>query len=155
MQVAPRPIHRSPASSNSGVVGLMLLLRVAVLALSACNPEMEDHNFAAVNDLRSSVGVGTLARSAELNLKAQLQADRVADAGRIFHSASLSEGVTGGWAVIGENVAAAGSIDQAMEALTDSPGHYDNMVNPAFTEMGVGVTVRNGTVYLVQVFVGR
>ena len=60
-----------------------------------------------------------------------------------------------GWRVIGENVAVAGSIEQAQSALEQSPGHLANMVNAKFTEVGIGVTVSKGRVYVVQVFVGR
>ncbi|MEZ5256830.1 MAG: CAP domain-containing protein [Ilumatobacteraceae bacterium] len=79
----------------------------------------------------------------------------MAQNGTIFHSADLSDGVSPGWTAIGENVAAAGSIEAAQRALEQSPDHYENLVNPDFKELGVGVTVRNGTVYLVQIFVGR
>ncbi|MGD9750994.1 MAG: CAP domain-containing protein, partial [Acidimicrobiia bacterium] len=32
--------------------------------------------------------------------------------------------------------------------------HYANIVNPAFTSMGVGVVVSNGTVWIAYVFAG-
>ena len=43
----------------------------------------------------------------------------------------------------------------AQRALEASPGHYENMVNPAFNQVGIGITVRNGITYVVQVFVSR
>lgn len=138
-----------------GTYALMILLAVAALFLSACNPELEDTDAGLINQLRSSVGVGELTRAADINLKAQLHADLMAQNGTIFHSADLSDGVSPGWTAIGENVAAAGSIEAAQRALEQSPDHYENLVNPDFKELGVGVTVRNGTVYLVQIFVGR
>ena len=49
----------------------------------------------------------------------------------------------------------AGSIEQAQAALEASPDHYVNMTNGAYNEMGVGVTIRDGVVYLVQIFVSR
>ena len=138
-----------------GTIGAAALALVLTLILSACSPELEDRDFALVNNLRSSVGVGQLARSGELNSKAQRQADKMAAQGTIFHSKSLSSGVSAGWSNIGENVAMAGSIEDAQKALENSPGHYENMTNGAYTQMGVGVTVKNGTVFLVQVFVAR
>ena len=108
-----------------------------------------------VNDLRARHGVPALARSGELNAKARAQADRMAARGRIYHSTNLAAGVSPGWRLIGENVAVAGRIEQAQAALEKSPGHLANMVNGQFTEMGVGVTVSNGRVYVVQVFVSR
>ena len=96
-----------------------------------------------------------LGRSGELNNKAQAQADRMANRGRIYHSTNLAAGVSPGWQLIGENVAVAGSIEQAQSALEASPGHLANMLNGGFTEVGIGVTNSNGRVYVVQVFVGR
>jgi uncharacterized protein YkwD len=135
--------------------GLIAIVVVAIFALVACNPQAEDQDFAMINSLRARSGVPALARSAELNAKARAQADRMASRGRIYHSSNLASGVSPGWRVIGENVAVAGSIEQAQSALEQSPGHLANMVNGKFTEVGIGVTVSKGRVYVVQVFVGR
>lgn len=136
-------------------LGVIVGVLVAAVALSACNPAAEDQDFGMVNALRARHGVPQLARSGELNAKARAQADRMASRGRIYHSTNLAAGVSPGWRLIGENVAVAGSIEQAQAALERSPGHLGNMVNGQFTEMGVGVTVSNGRVYVVQVFVSR
>ena len=134
---------------------VLAIVVVAIFALVACNPQAEDQDFAMLNSLRARSGVPALGRSAELNAKARAQADRMAERGRIYHSSNLAAGVSPGWRVIGENVAVAGSIEQAQTALEQSAGHLANMVNPQFTEVGVGVTVSRGRVYVVQVFVGR
>jgi len=125
------------------------------MALVACNPQAEDQDFGMINSLRSRNGVAQLGRSAELNAKARAQADRMASRGRIYHSSNLASGVSPGWRVIGENVAVAGSIDEAQAALEQSSGHLANMLNAQFTEVGIGVTASKGRVYVVQVFVGR
>jgi uncharacterized protein YkwD len=135
--------------------GILAAVVVAGLTLVACNPAAEDADYAMVNTLRANSGLAQLGRSAELNGKARAQADRMASRGRIYHSSNLAAGVSPGWRLIGENVAVAGSIEEAQQALEQSPGHLANMVNPEFTEMGVGVTVSRGRVYVVQVFVGR
>jgi uncharacterized protein YkwD len=49
----------------------------------------------------------------------------------------------------------AGTLEDAQRALERSSPHLRNMLNRSFNEIGVGVTVRNGRVYVVQVFVGR
>ena len=36
-----------------------------------------------------------------------------------------------------------------------SPGHRENMLDPDFTHLGVGVSARNGTIRATQEFVGR
>lgn len=148
-------VATSSRPRTARTVGFAAVALALTMLLSACSPELADRDFAMVNELRASVGVGQLSRSGELNTKAQKQADRMANAGTIFHSKSLSSGVSSGWRNIGENVAMAGSVEDAQQALVNSSGHYANMTNGVYTEMGVGVTVRNGTVYLVQVFVAR
>lgn len=154
---APTTSVRTPDRARRSFRRLPLLgaLLGALLLLSACNDDLENRDVALVNELRAGVGVGALTRSGELDAKAQKQADRMANRGSIYHSKSLSSGVSSGWTTIGENVAVAGSIDAAQDALEASSGHYDNMVNPAFTEIGVGISLKNGSVYVVQVFVGR
>lgn len=150
------PLTRPPARA-SGRRGAILLSLVAVgtLVLGACNSADESTNYSAINTLRSSVGLPALNRSGELDAKARKQAERMAKRGSIFHSASLTSGVSPGWSLIGENVASAGTVESAEAALEVSPPHYENLTNPAYTEVGVGVYAKNGTVYVVQIFVAR
>jgi uncharacterized protein YkwD len=139
---------------GGGVLPLLAAM-LAVLVLAGCNPQLESQNVRMVNDLRARSGVPALRTASDLTAKARAQADRMADQGRIFHSSSLSSGVRPGWRTIGENVAVAGTLADAQRALERSAPHLRNMTNRAFNEIGVGVTVRNGRVYVVQVFVGR
>lgn len=136
-----------------------LLAAAAVVLLSilgtACFPSKDADNATAVNSLRAGVAAPELARRYELDLKAKAQADRMALSGYIFHSADLAAGVPAGWGMIGENVAAAGSIEAAQAALEASPPHYANLTNPGYNEIGVGVAELHGVVWVVQVFVGR
>lgn len=132
----------------------VLAVAVVSLGLSACGPSPEDTDVASINALRTSVALPELARSAELDRKAEKQAQRMANAGTIYHSKNLTGGISPGWTYVGENVAMAGSIEAAQAALEASPPHYENMTGP-FTEVGVGVVTKNGTVYVVQVFVQR
>jgi len=134
---------------------MLAVIIAAAALLTACNSQLESTNYTAINALRARVGVRQLSRTGELNLKAQLQADKMANAGRIFHSSNLATGVSPGWRLIGENVAVAGNVQIAEAALEHSPGHYANLTNASFSQVGVGVTARNGRVYVVQVFVAR
>ncbi len=55
----------------------------------------------------------------------------------------------------GENIALSPDVETAHKMLMDSPLHRENVLNPKFTEIGIGVRsdVRGG-VYLVQEFIG-
>jgi uncharacterized protein YkwD len=151
-----RTVDRPAPRRRVRIGALALLLGVVAFASVACDPVKEAASHAEVNEVRAAAGVGALGRTPELDAKARAQADRMAAAGSISHSKDLAAGVSAGWRTIGENVAAAGTIEAAQAALEGSPKHLENMLNPAFTEMGLGVTVAgDGTVYVVQVFVGR
>ena len=133
-----------------------LVLGILVL-VAACGPgnQMAADDAALVNQLRVNNGLGALPRSYELDLKAQSHAQAMANAGTIFHSPSLVSGVSPGWQLIAENVAVAGSIPQAQAALEASPPHRENLLNPYFTEMGIGAVQAGNQVFVAQVFVQR
>ena len=78
-----------------------------------------------INALRASLGLGSLRINSELLSKARNWSQRQADSRSIFHS-TLTDGV--------------------------SPRHYQNLVDPRFTEVGIGVIRQNGIIYVSQVF---
>jgi uncharacterized protein YkwD len=135
---------------------LPLVIGILVL-VAACGPEnsMAADDAARVNQVRAGNGLRQLPRAYELDLKAQAQAQAMADGGTIFHSASLTTGVSPGWQLIGENVALAGSIAQAEAALESSSPHRENLLNPYFTEMGIGAVQKGNLVFVAQMFVQR
>jgi uncharacterized protein YkwD len=62
------------------------------------------------------------------------------------YSGSIPGGV-----VIGENLAYNYSSDEAAcEGWRNSQGHYENMINPIFTKIGIGKFTFNGKTYWVQ-----
>jgi uncharacterized protein YkwD len=144
-----------PSRRTRPMVAVLATALLALVLMSCTSAEGAVTNQNAINGLRASVGVAELVRVPELDAKAEAQADRMAKAGSIYHSKNLAAGVSGGWSSIGENVAMAGSVEEAQAALEASPGHYENMVNPVYNQVGIGVVVRNDIVYVVQVFVSR
>jgi uncharacterized protein YkwD len=106
--------------------------------------------FSRLNNFRGA----PLTPTGELMIKAQSWSAKMARDGRLSHS-TLSDGIGPGWKTIGENVAAAPSLEAAQSALEQSTPHRANMLNPAFSEGGVGVVEANGTYWITQDFVGR
>lgn len=130
-----------------------LIVALALLAIAgACTPQ-ENSVFKATNALRAARGVAPLAWNEGAYDKVVAWSTRMADEGRLSHS-ELSDGVPAGWQRLGENVVYAGTVEKAMAALTASPAHLANMVNPAFTSIAVGVIERDGRVWVTQVFIG-
>jgi hypothetical protein len=46
-------------------------------------------------------------------------------------------------------------IDEAMQTLRDSPGHLKTMLEPGYTDVGIGMAVRGARFYLSQEFICR
>jgi uncharacterized protein YkwD len=131
---------------------VLVLFGLAVLLGAACTPE-EGEAYKAVNAVREAHHLPGLGWNEDVYDKAVAWSNHMADEGRLSHSV-LSDGVPDGWRRLGENVAYAGSVAQAMAALEASPGHLANMINPAFTSVAIGVVERDGRVWVTEVFVG-
>ena len=55
----------------------------------------------------------------------------------------------------GENIALSPDVETAQKMLMASPLHLENILNPKFTEIGIGVMPNaRGGLYLVQEFIG-
>ena len=92
-----------------------------------------------INALRASKGLATLAVDPELTTQARIWSQTMKDAGKIYHSADLSTGVTADWQKLGENVGVGGTVDALFEAFVASPKHYENLVDPSYRFIGIGV----------------
>ena len=132
---------------------LLVLAGLAiVVASSACTPQEEDA-FRSVNTLRAANGMRFLDWNDGAYDKAVAWSHHMAEEGALSHS-TLADGVPSGWSRLGENVAYAGSVEQAMQALEASPPHRANLLNPAFTSIAIGVVERDGRVWVTEVFIG-
>ncbi|KAI9293135.1 SCP-like extracellular, partial [Neoconidiobolus thromboides FSU 785] len=108
-----------------------------------------DYNYMIylVNRERENVGSRPLTYNHKLNKAAQLHSEYQAQVGRMSHSgiygSSPFERIRNtGYRSSGEaeNVAYnQQSVEEVVNTWVNSPGHYRNMVNPEFTEMGAGM----------------
>ena len=92
---------------------------------------------AATNAARVSDGLPALALNAQLNAVAQAWANKLAAAGVLSHNPALRTQVSD-WTVLGENVGMAGDIPSVQAAFMASPPHKANILDPRYTQMGVG-----------------
>jgi uncharacterized protein YkwD len=113
-----------------------------------------DDFVARINQLRASKGLGALSVDGELTAQANQWAGTMANAGRIFHASDLSVGITANWSKLGENVGVGGDTASLFQAFVNSPTHYDNLVDPAYTRVGVGVVHAGGRMYTAHRFMG-
>ena len=136
------------------VFGLLLALGVAVLPMAAAqaDPVSDEAAFVAkINQLRAGKGLPALNVHENLVAKARTWAAGMADAGRIWHS-TLSDGITADWQKLGENVGMGGSVDGLHNAFVASVHHYENLVDPAFSHVGIGIAVSGRTIYVAEMF---
>lgn len=106
----------------------------------------------ALNGVRAGVGLPPLTVNTELADLARDHARVMADAGEIFHANPISGGYTGPWTKIGENVGVGANVEVLVDAFVASPGHYANIVDPAFTQIGVGVVWKDSALYTTHRF---
>ncbi|MDQ1515008.1 MAG: hypothetical protein QOE80_838 [Actinomycetota bacterium] len=136
------------------VFGLILALGVSLFPSGAHADTVSDEaSFVAkINDLRMSKGLPALEVNGNLVAKARDWAAGMAAAGRIWHS-TLSDGITLDWQKLGENVGMGGSVDGLEAAFVASPHHYENMVDPNFGYVGIGIAKNSsGTLFVSEVF---
>lgn len=128
-------------------VAAVLLALASVLVAAATAPAgaataaEQQEWLARINDLRASRGLGPLALDTEQNGLAQERADVNAANGVLAHTPSLTAGVTENWLKLGENVGVGPDVATIFSAFVNSPRHYANLVDPAFTHIGIGVTI--------------
>jgi uncharacterized protein YkwD len=107
----------------------------------AADPGTEGQFIGRINDLRASKGLRVLQVDGQLTGVARRWTDRMVGNGQISHNPNLGSEVPGGWTKLGENVGVGYDVDSLMQAFMDSPDHYRNLVDPAWTHLGVGVTL--------------
>ena len=111
---------------------------------------------ACSNQLRAFYGKGTLASNGSLNTAAQACAQRMSDAQAMTHTTGGAANIPPGMHTWGENIAYGyGSQSSVFTGWQHSKGHHDNIINGAFTQMGLGsVTDTHGTIWWCQQFAG-
>ena len=97
-----------------------------------------------INSLRSSVGVSSLQADGELTAAAQACAQRMASTNTLSHSPDITSGISQQWLKVGENVGVGPDNSTIFAAFVASPHHYENLVDPDFNRVGVGVADGGG-----------
>lgn len=131
-------------------------LSLTTVQPATCPVGAEQRAADLINSFRATNGRGPLTMSAELMHKAQDWIEYLADRDKGLVHSTISDGVSPGWTVLGENLGYAGSLDEVIHGLENSPPHRENLLLPNTTEMGIGITrTPDGRVWMAQVFAGR
>jgi hypothetical protein len=150
------------------IVGLLLALGLPgatpTAGASATNPAADEAEFVALlNGARAAAGLPALEVDAQLTGLARDWATHMAEGNcpvdpktgepaRICHASPISAGVTAKWQKLGENVGTGPSVQPVMDAFMNSPGHKANILDPAFTRVGVGVVWSGNALYTTHRF---
>lgn len=121
--------------------------------------QMERQFVDLLNQERARRGLRRLSVDAELTSVARRHSRRMADSGRLYHNTSELGSAdfarrTGYPSEIGENVGEGPTVRWLHDAFMDSPGHRSNILDRGYSRVGIGVVVRDDTVWVTQDFVG-
>lgn len=106
-----------------------------------------------INEERARVGLSALTANASLTQYAVNWSNYMATTGELQHS-DIST-LLGPWGIVGENIGLGPTAKVIFELLLGSPAHYANIVNPAFTHIGIGTVVDgSGQIWTTHVFGG-
>ena len=130
-------------------VGSLLWQRSEPVAASASD---EAAFVAALNQVRAANGLPLFTVNTELSNLARSHAQVMADAGEIFHASPISAGFTGSWWKLGEKVGIGANVQVLVDAFVASSGHFANIVDPSFTQIGVGVVWKDSALYTTHRF---
>ena len=105
---------------------------------------------AMTNADRAAARLKALSTAGDLQSLAQRRSDEMARAGRIYHTSNLGSKVSG-WKRLGENVGRGPNLSDIETAFMNSPSHRENILDPGFTQLGVGVTFDGKEFFYVAV----
>jgi uncharacterized protein YkwD len=110
--------------------------------------------FDLTNGERANAGVPALQWRADVASMAVAHSVEMAQQGNIWHGSFVSQGNLKALnaSSLGENVGMGGDVPSLHDAFMNSPHHRENILDPAFNQVGIGVIVSGGTVFVTEDF---
>lgn len=110
--------------------------------------------FDAANVARAAVGLPALAWREDVALMATSHSVDMAQQGAIFHGDFVSDVnlKTLNAHSLGENVGTGAPVDSIQAAFMASEHHRDNILDPGFNQVGIGVVTMDGTIFVTEDF---
>jgi uncharacterized protein YkwD len=154
--VARRALRRRRTAARLFVavslVGGMLFAPVAANAAHAADrPDLAGRFVDSVNAERVQRGLPRLQVASDLGAVARAHSVVMADKKLLHHNPDLATDVVN-WRRVSENVGRGRSVSSLHTAFMNSEGHRRNILDGTVTQIGVGVEVRDGTVWVTKVF---
>ena len=104
-----------------------------------------------INAERAAQGRSAVKVASDLVSVARRHSERMASSNNLHHNPNLGGDVSG-WQKVGENVGRGPSVDAIHQGFMNSPSHRANILDSDWVEVGVGVVVRDGQMWVTEVF---
>jgi len=104
-----------------------------------------------INYERTRLGIPELKPNAAVQQVARAHSAEMASRDTIYHDPNLAEELPP-FQYAGENVGMGASCDQLHQAFMNSPGHRANILDRDFTDLGVGVSIKDDTLFVTEDF---
>lgn len=147
--------NRSTTTRRFSVVVLVvsLIFSVATTSWGAQPESITSRMVRMVNELRVARGLNALAINRSLQESSERWSVHMALRGAIFHNENLGEEIKGNWVRVGENVGRGPSVEDIQVAFSTSPSHLDNLLDPRWDAMAIGIAKSSdGFLYVTQRF---
>ncbi|MDX1510833.1 MAG: CAP domain-containing protein [Nitriliruptorales bacterium] len=157
----------SPARSDrtgARQLGVVILLVLALLAAHAPSARAardtgaEADFIRLINKSRAANGAAPLAPAADMATVAHAWSVTMATADKLFHNPDYTTQICC-WQALAENVgyhSLTSSVGETVARLhslfMESPGHRTNILNPVYNQVGVGVEIRDGIMWVTVNF---
>lgn len=136
------------------------VVRVSADAISSYESDPGQEILELTNQARARAGLAPLQLDAGLSQAAQQHAAEMASLEELSHQfpgePSLTQRLAASTVLhldrAGENVVYAGSPERVQQVLVNSTPHRENMLNPGFNVIGIGVVRSENILYVVQDF---
>jgi hypothetical protein len=137
----------------------LIVAIAALLSIDLCaKPAHADNGWelcfrSHTNSERTSRGIPDLADDVRVDKVARDHSDRLERDGTIYHNENLSNELPP-WDYAGENVGEGPDCDTIQSAFMHSASHRENLLDPDYRFVGVGVTLdsASGTIYVTLDF---
>jgi len=137
----------------AGAMGAVALH--GLVPASASSAGDESCFLSAINAARSAAGAAPLSIQGDLLRISRLWSQTMATDSQLFHDPNFTKLAPSNWQALGENVGMGPTCDSIAQAFMNSPEHRKNILDPAFTTIGVGVVdSADGTVWVTEDFMG-
>ncbi len=156
--VTPAPVAGNTTGTNTGTTG-----GGTAAAGSGTMTSDESRILQLVNAERAKTGAKALSSNSDCTKLARMKSQDMVNKNYFSHQSptygspfDLLKSNNVSYMYAGENIAMNQSADAAFNAWMNSEGHKKNILNPNFTELGVGIAPKgNGSFIYTQLFIGR